>query len=115
MKCLLAACAAATLSLSAHAQTWPTKPIRIVIPFVAGGSSDIVGRAIGAKFQEVLGQQAVVENRPGANGAIAGISTGKPPACQTPRFTSSARCRKCVWQVLMSDQVLMIAITGLPA
>ena len=46
---------------------------------------------------------------------IAGISTGKPPACQTPRFTSSARCLKCVWQVLMSDQVLMIAMTGLPA
>ncbi len=46
---------------------------------------------------------------------IAGISTGKPPACHTPRFTSSTRCLKCVWQELMSDQVLMIAITGLPA
>ena len=38
---------------------------------VAGGSSDIVGRAIGGKFQEILGQPAVVENKPGANGAIA--------------------------------------------
>ena len=71
MKHLLAACVAATLSLSAHAQTWPTKPVHIIIPFVAGGSSDIVGRAIGAKFQELLGQPAVVENKPGANGAIA--------------------------------------------
>ena len=43
----------------------------MVIPFVAGGSSDIVGRAIGSKFQEFLGQPAVVENKPGANGAIA--------------------------------------------
>jgi tripartite-type tricarboxylate transporter receptor subunit TctC len=43
----------------------------VVIPFVAGGSSDIVGRAIGSKFQELLGQPAVVENKPGANGAIA--------------------------------------------
>jgi tripartite-type tricarboxylate transporter receptor subunit TctC len=43
----------------------------VVIPFVAGGSSDIVGRAIGSKFQEFLGQPAVVENKPGANGAIA--------------------------------------------
>jgi len=51
----------------------------------------------------------------GSASEIAGISTGKPPACQTPRFTSSARCRKCVWQGLMSDQVLMIAMTGLPA
>jgi tripartite-type tricarboxylate transporter receptor subunit TctC len=71
MKRLLVACLAATLSLGAHAQAWPAKPIRIVIPFVAGGSSDIVGRAIGSKFQELLGQPAVVENRPGANGAIA--------------------------------------------
>jgi hypothetical protein len=46
---------------------------------------------------------------------MAGISTGKPPACQTPRFTSSTRCLKWVWQGLMSLQVLTIAITGLPA
>ena len=70
MKRLLAACIAA-ISLGAQAQTWPTKPVHIIIPFVAGGSSDIVGRAIGAKFQELLGQPAVVENKPGANGAIA--------------------------------------------
>lgn len=55
----------------ACAQTFPSKPIRVVIPFVAGGSSDIVGRAIASKFQEFLGQPGVVENRPGANGAIA--------------------------------------------
>ncbi len=56
---------------SASAQSFPAKPIRVIIPFVAGGSSDIVGRAIAAKFQETLGQPGVVENRPGANGAIA--------------------------------------------
>ena len=56
---------------TANAQSFPSKPIRVVIPFVAGGSSDIVGRAIGSKFQELLGQPAVVENKPGANGAIA--------------------------------------------
>ena len=44
---------------------------KVVIPFVAGGSSDIVGRAIASKFQEYLGQPGVVENKPGANGAIA--------------------------------------------
>src|SRR5262245_32766096 len=63
--CLLVAC------VTAGAQSFPSKPIRVIIPFVAGGSSDIVGRAIGAKFQELLGQPAVVENKPGANGAIA--------------------------------------------
>ncbi len=55
----------------AQAQAFPSKPIKIVIPFVAGGSSDIVGRALGSKFQEILGQPAVVENKPGANGSIA--------------------------------------------
>lgn len=63
--CLLPASGAAL------AQNFPSKPIRLVIPFVAGGSSDIVGRAIASKFQEILGQPGVVENRPGANGAIA--------------------------------------------
>src|SRR5262245_51946125 len=68
-------CAALLLSLvmtsGAAAQGWPSKPIHVIIPFVAGGSSDIVGRAIAAKFQEQLGQPGVVENKPGANGAIA--------------------------------------------
>src|SRR2546423_11584020 len=63
--------AAALLSSAAIAQSFPSKPIRVIIPFVAGGSSDIVGRAIGSKFSELLGQPAVVENKPGANGAIA--------------------------------------------
>jgi len=68
---LAAALLAAVLASGAHAQAYPTKPIKIVIPFVPGGPSDTVGRAIGSKFQEFLGQPAVVENRPGANGAIA--------------------------------------------
>src|SRR3954454_7916833 len=69
-RCALAL-AAALLSSAAVAQSFPAKPIRVIIPFVPGGSSDIVGRAIGSKFQELLGQHAVVENKPGANGAIA--------------------------------------------
>ena len=44
---------------------------------------------------------------------IAGISTGKPPDCQTPRFTSSARWRKCRWQGLISLHVLTMAMIGL--
>jgi tripartite-type tricarboxylate transporter receptor subunit TctC len=63
--------ASALVSGWAGAQSFPSKPIRVVIPFVAGGSSDIVGRAIASKFQEILGQPGVVENKPGANGAIA--------------------------------------------
>lgn len=59
------------IPFAASAQSFPTKPIKVVVPFVAGGSSDIVARAIGGKFQELLGQPAITENRPGANGAIA--------------------------------------------
>src|SRR5438067_2194152 len=55
----------------AAAQAYPAKPTHVIIPFVAGGSSDIVGRAIASKFQELLGQPGVVENKPGANGSIA--------------------------------------------
>lgn len=72
---LLARCAALAAGLAfavaAAAQQFPSKPIKIVIPFVPGGPSDTVGRAIGSKFQEYLGQPAVVENKPGANGSIA--------------------------------------------
>ena len=50
----------------------------------------------------------------GSASEIAGSSSGKPPACSTPRFTSSARERRCAWQALMSLQVLMMPITGLP-
>ena len=63
--------AALLAGADARAQAWPTKPIKVVIPFVAGGSSDIVARAIASKFQEFLGQPGVAENKPGANGAIA--------------------------------------------
>ena len=68
---IAAALLAAALAGGAQGQAFPSKPIKVVIPFVAGGSSDIVGRAIGSKFQELLGQPAIVENKPGANGSIA--------------------------------------------
>src|SRR5919197_6468474 len=71
---------AALLACAAAAQNFPSKPIQVIIPFVAGGSSDIVGRAIGSKFQELLGQPAVVENKPGANGAIAAEFVAKSDA-----------------------------------
>src|SRR5512145_491592 len=70
--------AVATLALScglfasAQAQDWPKKPVRILIGFGAGGGTDIVTRIIADKLSEILGQQFVVENRPGAGGTIAG-------------------------------------------
>jgi tripartite-type tricarboxylate transporter receptor subunit TctC len=57
--------------LSAPAQTWPTRPIVMVVPFAAGGTFDVMGRIIAVRMSEILGQQVVVENTTGAGGSIA--------------------------------------------
>jgi tripartite-type tricarboxylate transporter receptor subunit TctC len=58
------------LAGAAAAQSYPNKPIRIVVPYAAGGTSDILARQIGPKLNEAWGQAVVVENKPGANGNV---------------------------------------------
>ena len=57
-------------AMAAHAQSYPTKPIRIVVPYPPGGFNDTLGRTLAAKFTESWGQPVVVENKPGAGGNI---------------------------------------------
>jgi tripartite-type tricarboxylate transporter receptor subunit TctC len=59
-----------TLTASVAAQEYPTKPIRMIVPFPPGGGSDVAGRVVGAALSERLGKQVIVDNRPGAGGVI---------------------------------------------
>ena len=56
---------------SAQAQTWPQRPVKVLVPFAAGGNIDVMGRLAAARLSEAFGQQFVAENRVGGNGVIA--------------------------------------------
>lgn len=66
-------------AFSANAQQYPTKPVRVIVGFAAGGPSDIVGRMVAAQFTERFGRQFIVENRAGATGMIGAEAVAKAP------------------------------------
>src|SRR4051812_25176639 len=76
----LAACALFAASPAMLAQSFPSRPIRIVVPTTAGGVPDVLARAVGQRMSETLGQPVVVENRAGAGGILAAESVLKSPA-----------------------------------
>lgn len=82
--------AAAALPITVHAQSYPTKPIRILIGFTAGAGVDIAIRLIAPKIAEILGQQVVVDNRPGAGGNIAAELGARAPADGYTLFAAGA-------------------------
>ena len=76
---------------TAHAQPYPAKTIRMIVPFAAGGGTDIVARAVGQKMGEALGQGVVIDNRTGANGNIGmALAAKAAPDGYTLLMTSSA-------------------------
>ena len=68
--CAFLVAALAAIAGTAGAQTYPNKPIRIIVPYAAGGTSDILARQIGPRITEAWGQPVIVENKPGANGNV---------------------------------------------
>jgi len=76
---LAAAALAAACAAPAFAQTYPTKPVRIIVPFPPGQASDVIARLVGQKMSENLGQQVVVDNRVGAGGNIGSDMGAKAP------------------------------------
>ena len=69
----------AALTATAQAQTWPSKPIKYIVPFAAGGTTDILARTISDKLSIALGQPVIVENKPGAGGGVGAAETAKAP------------------------------------
>lgn len=71
--------AIATFAGLTHAQSWPTKPVRIIVPFAAGGTTDILARAIAPELSKAFGQQFIVENKAGAGGNLGAETVAKSP------------------------------------
>src|SRR6476660_7395966 len=97
---------------NAVAQVYPAKPIRMLFGFTAGGAGDVSARLLAQRMSEMLGQNVVVENRPGAGGAIADEAVARSAArscmqqarrpyfrrcVQSCRTTSNATSRLCRW------------------
>ena len=87
------------VTVPASAQTFPNRTITIVSPAPAGGVTDIIGRALALRFSKAWGQQAVVENKPGANNQIAAEFVVNSPAdgtpCSSRRTRPSSPIRAC--------------------
>jgi tripartite-type tricarboxylate transporter receptor subunit TctC len=96
MKLTIAGAVAAALAFGMHpaaAQNFPVKPLRIVAPFAPGGGTDFIARVAAQKLTETLGQQVIVDNRPGAGGALgAEIGAKSPPDGYTMTLIAGSYC-----------------------
>jgi tripartite-type tricarboxylate transporter receptor subunit TctC len=115
----------------ADAQNWPTRPVRVVVPYPPGGAADVLGRAVGRKLGETLGQQVIVENRAGAGSVIGteAVSRADPDGhtvllVSTPMGTNPALVAKLPYDTLRDFRgvaflafapVVMVAHPSVPA
>jgi tripartite-type tricarboxylate transporter receptor subunit TctC len=77
MKRIVTLLAAATLASGVSAQSWPTKPVKMVVPFTAGSVTDIIARTVADSMSKSLGQPVIIENKPGAGGTIGAAQVAK--------------------------------------
>ena len=101
----------------AGAQTYPDKPIRVIVPYAPGGSGDVVGRTIGARLTQAWGVQILIDNRPGAAGAIGTALVAKAPPdgytlllCDDSPFTILPHLRKDLQYDPVKDLIPVVAI-----
>jgi tripartite-type tricarboxylate transporter receptor subunit TctC len=117
--CMLAAAATCALAPSAAAQGYPSKPVRIIVPVASGGATDIIARALAQRLTSALGQQVVVDNRPGGGSNIGFEVAAKSAAdghtllLAQPAFTVNVSLyRKLSYDPLRDFAPITLAVTG---
>ena len=115
-----AAVAAAIFAQAAGAQNYPNRPLRLVVPFSAGGAADVPGRILTQKMSEALGHQVVVDNRPGAGSTIGADQVAKAPpdgytllTISNTHFVSAALYKKLPYDSV-SDFAPVTQVTSAP-
>ena len=87
---LVCLCGVSTVGL-AHAQSWPTKPIKLIVPYPPGGGTDVIARIVQEPLAKELGQQVIIDNRGGAGGSIgSALAAQSPSDGYTVLFTLSS-------------------------
>src|SRR3982751_5550596 len=117
---VLAAALAAGFFHAAFAQNYPVRPVRLVVPFSPSGAADVPGRILTQKLSEALGQQVVVDNRPGAGSTIGAEQVAKAPpdgytllTISNTHFVSAALYKKLAYDSL-NDYTPITQITSAP-